>query len=306
MLQDYTKNIKLRVLENDNHEDIHLKYYIFDWDDNILHMGTTINMQKFDKENSEWNDIEVSTSNFAKVRHDTENYRLPLKKDGTPDYDLAFENFRDTGKKGEDIFIHDIIEAIDNDNFGVSFNAFKTCLINGNLFAIVTARGHEPDTIKRGIMYFIETQLTSTEKLYMRSNLKYYCDVFGLDIPHNKRLEHYLSICEYIGVSSDYFINSVSKEDIPNGEVFSANNPELSKKIAVERFCKKCIDFSDRINKKIKTIEVGFSDDDIHNVKSITELFVNRLKKMYSNVEFSIYDTSRNKDNSINYERNII
>ena len=123
MSQDYRDNIILKVAEKNSGKDIHLKYYIFDWDDNILHMGTTINMQKFYKETNTWDNVEVSTADFAIFRTDSENYRIPSKEDGTPDYDLAFENFRDTGKKGEDVFIQDIIEAIDNEKFGVSFNA---------------------------------------------------------------------------------------------------------------------------------------------------------------------------------------
>ena len=45
-----------------------LKYYIFDWDDNILHMPTKIRMEHLDPETGEWRPVEVSTSTFALVR----------------------------------------------------------------------------------------------------------------------------------------------------------------------------------------------------------------------------------------------
>jgi hypothetical protein len=282
---------------------VNLKYYIFDWDDNILHMSTKIIMEKLNHDDGNWNIVDVPTSDFTEARQDTDNYRIPLNEDGTPNFDLAFENFRDTGQKGEDAFVHDMIEAIDDEKFGVSYKAFKKCLVNGNLFAIVTARGHEPETIKRGIMYFIETQLNEEEKITMRLHLEYYCYIFGVKIEPNKLLENYLSICEYIGVSSEYFINSVSEDDLPENETFTPSNTELSKKIAVERFCKKCVNFSELMSDRVSLIEIGFSDDDRGNVVSIENLFMEKLNVQYPEVSFNIYDTSKNEDDSINYDR---
>ena len=53
------------------------KYYIFDWDDNILHMPTKIRMEHREDENGEWTPVEVSTSTFALVRADEKHYRPP-------------------------------------------------------------------------------------------------------------------------------------------------------------------------------------------------------------------------------------
>ena len=52
------------------------KYYIFDWDDNILHMPTKIKLEHLD-DDGVWREVEVSTSTFALVRTDTEHYRAP-------------------------------------------------------------------------------------------------------------------------------------------------------------------------------------------------------------------------------------
>ena len=51
------------------------KYYIFDWDDNILHMPTKIYLEERG-DDGEWHPVEVSTSVFSIVRTD-ERYRLP-------------------------------------------------------------------------------------------------------------------------------------------------------------------------------------------------------------------------------------
>ena len=45
------------------------KYYIFDWDDNILHMPTKIRME-YRPDGGEWRPVEMSTSTFALVRAD--------------------------------------------------------------------------------------------------------------------------------------------------------------------------------------------------------------------------------------------
>ena len=77
-----------------------LKYYIFDWDDNILHMDTKINMEVL--VNNNWLLTEVTTTDFTKFRSD-KNYRLP-QFNGKDNYDLAYINFRDVGKHGDDSY----------------------------------------------------------------------------------------------------------------------------------------------------------------------------------------------------------
>jgi hypothetical protein len=78
--------------------DLELHYSAFDWDDNILHMPTTILMDQ--KVGDKWLPVEVSTSNFAKIRNDKDNYRL---RNDEPN--LASANFRDFGPKGPGVFL---------------------------------------------------------------------------------------------------------------------------------------------------------------------------------------------------------
>ncbi len=279
-----------------------MSYYIVDWDDNILHMDTKIIMEKI--VDGQWIETPVSTTDFAIFRKNPE-YRVPLKEDGTSDYDKAYSNFRDVTT--DNIFLNDVIDAITNKKFAPSYKAFKKCLVEGKLFAIVTARGHEPLTIRRAIEYFIDSQLTKAEKNLMKKNLLYYYNLFNNSLgDNNTLLDNYLSLCEYIGVTSQYFINSVSPEMIPNGEKFTPNNTELSKKIAVASFSKRCIKYGDKLKDMNVSIKVGFSDDDKHNIESIAELFVNNLKGEYPNVEFSIFDTSKNEDGTKNYRETVI
>ena len=129
-----------------------LKYYIFDWDDNILHMDTKINLEV--KTSTGWLLTEISTTAFTKARKNP-NYRLP-QINGQDNFALAYINFRDTGKFGDDSFLKDCTNAIDNGKIGPSYMAFKNCLVGGHLFAIVTARGHNPAPIRKGIKHFID------------------------------------------------------------------------------------------------------------------------------------------------------
>ncbi len=284
-----------------NKSDITLQYYLFDWDDNILHMDTKIIMEKL--VNDKWVETPVSTTDFATFRKNP-LYRVPVKDDGTPDYDKAYSNFRDV--TSENVFLSDVIDAIRNNKYAPSYKAFKKCLVSGKLFAIVTARGHEPETIRRAVEYFIDTQLNKEEKNTMKKNLLYYYDIFNDNTrDNNKLIDNYLSLCEYIGVTSQYFINSVSPDMIPLGETFTPNNTELSKKIAVASFSKRCIKYGDKLKDKKVAIKVGFSDDDKHNIDSIAELFVNDLKGNYPEVLFSIFDTSKNDDGSKNYKETV-
>ena len=90
------------IFESDG---IELHYYAFDWDDNILHMPTVIHMDK--KVGDEWKPVDVSTSDFAEVRNDKENYRLRNN-----DPSEAFSEFRDEGPRGGDAFLLDTKKAL--------------------------------------------------------------------------------------------------------------------------------------------------------------------------------------------------
>ena len=81
-----------------------LKYYIFDWDDNILHMPTKMRMERREGDGP-WRPVELSTATFALVRSDTEHYRAPGGK-----WREAFRNFEDSPQR--DNFLEDTRAAL--------------------------------------------------------------------------------------------------------------------------------------------------------------------------------------------------
>lgn len=281
-------------MHHNKKKDISLSYYCYDWDDNILHMDTKIIMEKI--ENDNWIETEVSTTDFASFRK-LDNYRIPMKN-GNPDYDKAYSNFRDN--KEENIFLKDMIEALEKKAYAPSFSAFKRCLINGELFSIVSARGNEPQTLKDAILYFINNELTVDEKAKMKVNLLKFYKIFNEKM-NGDIIENYLKHCDFIGVNSNYFKELLTSLNIKDVDY---SNVELLKKYAISYIV-------DKIHFKYKygydhIIKIGFSDDDKANIHSIKSLFENELKKQNTDTHFVVYDTSKIDDNNKNYIKHII
>jgi hypothetical protein len=248
---------------NESHGTNVLLYYSFDFDDNILHMPTKILMDK--KLNGEWIPVEVSTTKFAEVRS-LEDYRIRNN-----DPNQAFSEFRDTGKRGDKAFIIDVTESINNKNYGPVWNDFIECVTNGSLFSIITARGHESPTIRKGVEWILNNCLSDDQKQDMYSNLlkfKYlFKDGDNIDefdrilkdkkLTDNRLVKKYLDNCDFVGISAPSL-------------GYDASNPEKAKEIALLKFKNKVNNFAGSIGWKAK---IGFSDDDIKNVKHVEELF---------------------------------
>jgi hypothetical protein len=247
-------------------EGLELHYWAFDWDDNILHMPTSILMDQ--KVGDKWLPVEVSTAKFAEVRGDKENYRL---RDNNPE--LAFSEFRDEGLRKADAFIIDTKSAIETKSFAPSWNKFITCLREGAIFAIVTARGHEPKTIRKAVEYIIDNVLTSDEQYEMYNNCLKHEYIFGLNKEYERTpkdvlsktplVQSYLDHCDFYGVSSNSFKNEFGQG--------SVQNPEQAKEMALHAFIEKCNKFGQKVG--AKSVSIGFSDDDPKNVDHVRVVF---------------------------------
>jgi hypothetical protein len=92
---------------------------------------------------------------------------------------------------------------------------------------------------------------------------------------------------EYYTVSSDEFMERFGL----SGE--AASNPEESKKIAIKHFVQKVFkNIGKLIDSDYKTMSVGFSDDDLGNVKAVEEFIENQLNQEFPDIHFVVYDTS--------------
>ena len=277
------------------------KYYIFDWDDNILHMPTKIKLEHLEDDGT-WKPVEVSTSTFALVRADTDHYRPPKGN-----WAEAFRNFEDPPSSVDDrnnCFILDTLDALEKvehgEKPGPSYNALKKTLREGRLFAIVTARGHSPKTIERAVRIFIKYALTETEREEMMSNLRGYRQwidgvgdgEFGTDA---EELDYYLGMCRYSAVTYEGFRERMANDPIYKEKLATATTaarPELAKEFAIRDFVEHVFHMLRRSGRLNRAVSIGFSDDDIGNVKTVSSFIKSELSKRFDGIKFVVYDTS--------------
>ncbi len=280
---------------NDAIVDRDFKFYIFDWDDNILHMPTTIHMERRNADGS-WQGVEISTSTFALIRSDTANYRPP-KAGG---WDAAFRNFKD--EPNHNHFIEDTIAALERiehgEKPGPSYNALKKTLREGRIFAIVTARGHAPETIEKAVRVFIKYALSESERAEMMSNLRGYrkhfdkIKKFGTDA---EELDYYLSMCRYAPVANSKFCDRMAHDPIYSEKLAVAPSKahnEIAKEFAIRDFVEHIFHTLQRTNCLNRSIAIGFSDDDKGNVESVSNYIKSELSRRFTNFKFVVYDTS--------------
>lgn len=267
--------------------DLPFKYYIFDWDNNILHMPTRIHLEKR-RADGTWEPIAVSTSFYAVVRNDRENYRPP-----EGDWEQAFREFRDFDHEPESKFLTHTREALEpiiekKQEGGPSFRQFRRALVEGRLFAIVTARGHRAETLRKGVEYFIQQVLTDGEREEMIANLRGYRAAYEsdeYDWSDEEVLNAYLDLNRYHAVTSPDFRERMGRTE-PGADI-----QEEAKQFAIMDFMRHVFRIM-RDSGVDKPISVGFSDDDPRNVRAVVEYIEEELHREFPQVKFVVYDTS--------------
>ena len=280
------------------------KFYIFDWDDNILHMPTKIRMERRG-DDGVWRPVDLSTATFALVRADVEHYRAP-----GGNWTEAFRNFADPPSPGAggcaepNSFLEDTVAALERvehgEKPGPSYQALKKTLREGRLFAIVTARGHSPETIKKAVRIFIRYALTEDDRAEMMSNLRGYRrwidgvgdGEFGTDA---EELDYYLGMCRYSAVTYEGFRERMANDPIYREKLAAASRtkrPELAKEFAIRDFVEHVFHMLRRSGRLDRAVSIGFSDDDRGNVKTVSEFIRRELSRRFEGIKFVVYDTS--------------
>lgn len=245
-----------------------MKYYAFDWDDNIMTMPTKI-ILKDDK----GREVGMSTEDFAEYR--TEIGNQPFEYEGKTIVGFAENPFRYFGVQGDKQFVVDSMLA----KTGPAWNDFVEAINNGSVFSIITARGHTPTVIKEAVYNLIASNHNGISSTELIKNLKKYRELADEDNMSNRELiKNYLDLCKFYPVSY--------------GEG-SATNPEEGKIKAMKEFIQYIREISEDINKKaflknkvsnnFKLPSIGFSDDDIRNVEKMKSHFEDEpILKTYS------------------------
>ena len=256
-----------------------LRYMSFDWDNNILHMPTLIHIDTW--KDGIWIPKDILPEEFAKIRKDEGS----LWRGRNNDLILTFEDFRDNGPRGKNAFIEDAKWAVINKKFGPSFHDFINTLINGHIFLIITARGHEPETIKKFVKWLICNYMTQEQREKMQENLIKFQKLFG---SKDSSVKSYLNTCEFIGIMSKYFTNKYGI----NYELEA--NVEDGKERAIDSFLSRLENFAIKVGGKLK---FGFSDDDENTVKHMMEFF--KEKDLDVAIDYYIFNTSDKKKERI-------
>ena len=214
-------------------------------------------------------EVGMSTEDFAEHRHelgvDPFNYK------GTTVVGYAPNPFRNFRLEGDKRFIIDSMVA----SPGPSWNDFVECINGGSIFAIITARGHNPETLKEATYNYIVSSHNGINKNTLVENLKKYRNFsadekleegFDLNFTDKDLIDEYLGLCRFHPVTF--------------GEG-SAANPEEGKIKAMRSFITYCKELAKEIGEKAffkndvtnqETVpSIGFSDDDLKNVEKMKE-----------------------------------
>lgn len=249
---------------------LHLNYYLFDWDDNIVYMPTRIWMEDV----NDGTEVSFSTTEFATRRHD-------------PKLKTTETSFREFGDDTGD-FGGDLKKAMQGSMWkGPAFKDFKVAVMTGRLFAIITARGHSEDIMREAVSDFIDQILSKDEYDQMLESLKEFKSIAGevSDIKSVKR--EYLASCRFIGVQNP----SVKEKS-------GAQSVEEGKRMAIRGFVNYVVDNNNKVfGEKHKGFDMSFgmSDDDQKNIEAVDGLMREELSLLHPNVKFVAFNTGGDK-----------
>lgn len=255
-----TKQMELgidRPFEPDrNYEMGGRSFYFFDFDDNVAFLPTP--MYLFHSESGK--EVKISTGEYAKYSNLIgregffKDYRLDLCPQ-TGSFrrfrDQKFSWFQKVFRKPDQAFVEDIEKALQRPEElwkGPSWDCFYHAVYNKRPISIITARGHNSETIKAGIKKFVEHGFLPHEPNYL--------SVFAVSNPE---------VQKYLGDAN-------LEEDVPQ-----------LKKRAIHKSVEKAFD----IYGKSGFHRFGMSDDDERNVNLIMEA-MRELKRGNPNNSFYV------------------
>lgn len=234
-----------------------MKYYAFDWDDNLMYMPTKIYLKDEDG-----NSVGMSTEDFAEYR--SEVGKEPFEYEGHTIVGFDDDAFRDFKVTGDKKFLVDAMKA----PTGPAWGDFVEAVNNGSIFAIVTARGHTPSVLKNGVYNLIKKNKHGINEKELVKNLRKYREIADEDeMTDDELIRTYLEMCKWHPVTF--------------GEG-SAANPEELKVSAMKQFMEYVRNLSQRLQEKAYmknkisnyfTPYIGFSDDDLKNVQTMKKHF---------------------------------
>jgi hypothetical protein len=230
-----------------------LKYYAFDWDDNIMMMPTQIILK-----DSEGNEVGMSTEDFAEYR--VKIGVEPFEYKGKEIVGFAEDPFRYFSTKGDKRFIVDSMLA----KTGPAWDDFVEAINGGSIFSIVTARGHSPLVIRKAIENMINTNFKGISKKELVKNLRKFREFADEeDMSNEELINAYMDMNKYYPVT----FGAGSAQSPEKGKVDALREFQQYVKYLAKRLQKPGMFKNDISNRFIP--QIGFSDDDLRNLEKV-------------------------------------
>ena len=258
------------------------KAYIFDFDDNIITMPSTISLQKEVSKNK-YLIKHLSTKEYAEFNLEESDYEL---------YPNSFSDFTNRLR-----FLNQLKESISNfkETKCASYDDFKEAILSLSTICIITARGHDRKTIKDWLMILVDETFSDEDKEVLYENLeKDFTKDQITELEQNDRISSWEKeqlIKDLEELSGRQLLNLYLKNQFVyavNWEQRLEQFPRHKSKNTAQRKLVSLKDFLD--NKNLDDIiSIGFSDDDKKNINKISDF----LKKESSNygIECMVYST---------------
>lgn len=131
-------------------------FYIFDFDDNIINTGSLTFLYHKDS----GAEVAVTTTDYVKHRADVGKKGVYKDYFVDPALMRSYRSFHDSAEHNHFPFIQDLERATSEPGWeGPSWQRFLKAIHRKRTMAIVTARGHHPDEITRGLQWLVEQKL---------------------------------------------------------------------------------------------------------------------------------------------------
>jgi len=253
---------------------------MFDFDINLLR--TDAKLMAMHRIDGTWYPVNLTDEEWEKVK-DNPDYKK------NPNMDFYRQ---DSDEEGYDTLKKQIMRAInDLNNFGSAYPLWKSHVIHGVPFFIITARSHFPESIRTGMETLIRKTLTPKELNEMQRHFVEVGKMYELN-PKNgwwgeaytnpdNIIRNYLYGCEFYAVSSPYwdFRHNCTSTELCKAVVVRSLVPYA---LAFQRYAE------EHHQKQISVM--SFYDDTKENVVAVMSEMVN-LSKIYPEICFRIYDT---------------
>jgi hypothetical protein len=251
------RNLIRRILrEQSEVKEIPIKFYMFDWDDNLLYMPTQIYVTT-----DKGKEIGMGTEDFAHLRSKLTSGE-PFVYKGKTVKGMGENPFRKF-RGGKEEFYKDVEKS----KKAVSWPDLTEAINSGSYLAIITARGHNPQVIKDTLRDLINEGSGGISKEDLLLSLKNRKKLIGQKpLTPKEEINEYIDNCLFYTVGYYYSTGSAKPEEI--------------KAKAMTFFQSSGNDLVDAMNDKLETDGIndyrfkayfGFSDDDLKNIEFAKE-----------------------------------